>query len=48
MHSDSGDTISLWMATADVPSMPYAPALEAAVLITTDRIADAARRLLNC
>jgi 2-oxoisovalerate dehydrogenase E1 component len=36
------------LATADVPSMPYAPALEAAVLITTDRIADAARRLLNC
>jgi len=36
------------LATADVPSMPYAPALEAAVLITADRIADAARRLLNC
>jgi 2-oxoisovalerate dehydrogenase E1 component beta subunit len=36
------------LATADVPSMPYAPALEAAVLITTDRIADAARRLLGC
>ena len=35
------------LATADVPSMPYAPALEAAVLITTDRIADAARRLLQ-
>jgi 2-oxoisovalerate dehydrogenase E1 component len=36
------------LATADVPAMPYAPALEAAVLITADRIADAARRLLNC
>jgi pyruvate/2-oxoglutarate/acetoin dehydrogenase E1 component len=36
------------LATADVPSMPYAPGLEAAVLITADRIADAARRLLNC
>jgi 2-oxoisovalerate dehydrogenase E1 component len=34
------------LATADVPAMPYAPALEAAVLITTDRILDAARRLL--
>jgi 2-oxoisovalerate dehydrogenase E1 component len=34
------------LATADVPSMPYAPQLEAAVLITTDRIVDAARRLL--
>ena len=35
------------LATADVPSMPYAPALESAVLITADRIADAARRLLQ-
>jgi 2-oxoisovalerate dehydrogenase E1 component beta subunit len=35
------------LATADVPAMPYAPALEAAVLITADRIADAARRLLE-
>jgi 2-oxoisovalerate dehydrogenase E1 component beta subunit len=34
------------LATADVPSMPYAPALEAAVLITADRIMDAARKLL--
>ncbi len=36
------------LATADVPAMPYAPALEAAVLITTDRIAEATRRLLAC
>jgi 2-oxoisovalerate dehydrogenase E1 component len=36
------------LATADVPAMPYAPALEAAVLITADRIADATRRLLAC
>src|SRR5581483_8604978 len=35
------------LATADVPAMPYAPALEGAVLITADRIADAARRLLQ-
>jgi 2-oxoisovalerate dehydrogenase E1 component beta subunit len=35
------------LATADVPSMPYAPSLEAAVLITADRIYDAARRLLQ-
>jgi 2-oxoisovalerate dehydrogenase E1 component len=35
------------LATADVPSMPYAPSLEAAVLITADRIFDAARRLLQ-
>ena len=35
------------LATADVPAMPYAPALEAAVLITADRIYDAARRLLQ-
>jgi 2-oxoisovalerate dehydrogenase E1 component len=35
------------LATADVPAMPYAPALEAAVLITTERIADAARTLLR-
>jgi len=35
------------LATADVPAMPYAPALEAAVLITADRIAAAARRLLQ-
>jgi 2-oxoisovalerate dehydrogenase E1 component beta subunit len=35
------------LATADVPAMPYAPALEAAVLITADRIADAGRRLLQ-
>jgi 2-oxoisovalerate dehydrogenase E1 component len=35
------------LATADVPSMPYAPSLEAAVLITADRIHDAARRLLQ-
>ena len=34
------------LATADVPAMPYAPALEAAVLITADRIVDAARKLL--
>jgi 2-oxoisovalerate dehydrogenase E1 component len=34
------------LATADVPAMPYAPALEAAVLITADRIMDAARKLL--
>ncbi|HET9772851.1 MAG TPA: thiamine pyrophosphate-dependent enzyme, partial [Acidimicrobiia bacterium] len=36
------------LATADVPAMPYAPTLEAAVLITTERIMDAARRLLAC
>jgi 2-oxoisovalerate dehydrogenase E1 component beta subunit len=36
------------LCTADVPSMPYAPQLEAAVLITTDRIAEAAKRLLGC
>ncbi|HVW35438.1 MAG TPA: dehydrogenase E1 component subunit alpha/beta [Acidimicrobiia bacterium] len=35
------------LATADVPAMPYAPALEGAVLITADRIAEAARRLLG-
>ena len=35
------------LATADVPAMPYAPSLEGAVLITADRIADAARRLLG-
>jgi pyruvate/2-oxoglutarate/acetoin dehydrogenase E1 component len=35
------------LATADVPAMPYAPALEGAVLITADRIAAAARRLLE-
>jgi 2-oxoisovalerate dehydrogenase E1 component beta subunit len=36
------------LATADVPSMPYAPALEHAVLITAERISDAARKLLAC
>jgi 2-oxoisovalerate dehydrogenase E1 component beta subunit len=35
------------LATADVPAMPYAPALEAAVVITAERIAGAARRLLG-
>jgi pyruvate/2-oxoglutarate/acetoin dehydrogenase E1 component/TPP-dependent pyruvate/acetoin dehydrogenase alpha subunit len=35
------------LATADVPAMPYAPPMEAAVLITTDRIAEATRRLLR-
>ena len=35
------------LATADVPSMPYAPSLEAAVLLTADRIYDATRRLLQ-
>jgi len=35
------------LCTADVPAMPYAPALEAAVLLTADRIAAAARRLLQ-
>jgi len=30
-----------------VPAMPYAPAMEAAVLITTERITDAARKLLR-
>jgi 2-oxoisovalerate dehydrogenase E1 component beta subunit len=35
------------LATADVPAMPYAPAMEAAVLITTERITDAARKLLR-
>jgi 2-oxoisovalerate dehydrogenase E1 component beta subunit len=35
------------LATADVPAMPYAPPLEAAVLITTERIAEAARKLLR-
>jgi 2-oxoisovalerate dehydrogenase E1 component beta subunit len=35
------------LATADVPAMPYAPTLEAAVLITTERITEAARRLLR-
>jgi 2-oxoisovalerate dehydrogenase E1 component len=35
------------LATADVPAMPYAPAMEAAVLITTDRITEAARKLLR-
>jgi 2-oxoisovalerate dehydrogenase E1 component beta subunit len=35
------------LATADVPAMPYAPPMEAAVLITTERITDAARKLLR-
>jgi 2-oxoisovalerate dehydrogenase E1 component beta subunit len=35
------------LATADVPAMPYAPAMEAAVLITCERITDAARKLLR-
>jgi len=35
------------LATADVPAMPYAPGMEAAVLITTERITDAARKLLR-
>jgi 2-oxoisovalerate dehydrogenase E1 component len=35
------------LATADIPAMPYAPPLEAAVLITTERISEAARKLLR-
>ena len=35
------------LATADVPAMPYAPPMEAAVLITAERIAEAARKLLR-
>ena len=35
------------LATADVPAMPYAPPMEAAVLITTERITEAARKLLR-
>jgi 2-oxoisovalerate dehydrogenase E1 component len=35
------------LATADVPSMPFAAPMEHAVLITTERIAEAARRLLK-
>lgn len=35
------------LATADIPAMPYAPAMEAAVLITTERITEAARKLLR-
>ena len=35
------------LATADIPAMPYAPGLEAAVLITTERIIEATRKLLR-
>jgi 2-oxoisovalerate dehydrogenase E1 component beta subunit len=35
------------LAMADVPAMPYAKALEAAVMIDPDRIADACRSLLE-
>ena len=35
------------LATADIPAMPYAPGLEAAVLITTERITEAVRKLLR-
>ncbi|MGH9024369.1 MAG: alpha-ketoacid dehydrogenase subunit alpha/beta, partial [Acidimicrobiia bacterium] len=35
------------LATADVPAMPFAPTMEAAVLITAERIAAACRLLLS-
>ncbi|MGH9000774.1 MAG: alpha-ketoacid dehydrogenase subunit alpha/beta [Acidimicrobiia bacterium] len=35
------------LATADVPAMPYAPPMEAAVMLTKERIEAAARKLLE-
>ena len=47
-RTEAADVVVKCGDLAVVPAMPYAPALEAAVLITADRIAEATRKLLAC